>query len=100
LLILMIIFGIYQRVPSYKSIKAIFISGNKEIISNTYTITIIAVEPSLPYDYDNSSIRIDLVNKRDDLSYLHSFSSYETIDSIQFNANQIIDNTTKNKKSD
>jgi hypothetical protein len=83
LLILIIIFGIYQRFPIYKSIKTIFIGGNKEIICNTFTITIIVAEPSLPYDYYNSPIRIDLVDKRDDLIVSLLMKPLITFNSIQ-----------------
>ena len=65
--ILMLCYGTYQLVPNSCSLKSRLVGGRDQQISHTLTISLIAVEPSVGYDFDNSSIRVDLCDRNEHL---------------------------------
>ena len=66
LLVFLIILGIYQSVSKSCRLKSDLVGGEDLPISYSFAITIIAAEPSVAYDYDNTSIKIDLSDKNDE----------------------------------
>lgn len=65
--LMMLCYGIYLSVPNSCSLKSRLEGGRDQQMSHTLTVTIIATEPSVGYDYDNSSIRVDLCGRNDEL---------------------------------
>ena len=98
--ILTIIFAIFHnickdwRITLLKPIK-------DRLVSHVYTITIIASDPSPAYDYDNSSIKIDLSDKNDELIASLLMRPLSAFHSIQPKPNQVLtEKTSKDQQKD
>jgi len=61
----LITLGLYQNISKTSRLKNLLKRETHLQTSYSYTISVMAVEPSLAYDYDNTSIQLELLTKKD-----------------------------------